>query len=78
MFFSGASSVADMVGIFFPYTRHRLDTIIESDRVLVLDQGRVAEFDAPGVLLADKSSRFYEMASEAGLVKEVVTVKRIE
>ncbi|KAF8548045.1 P-loop containing nucleoside triphosphate hydrolase protein [Imleria badia] len=46
---------------------HRLNTIIESTRVLVLDQGRVAEFDAPAVLLADKSSRFYSMALEAGL-----------
>jgi ATP-binding cassette subfamily C (CFTR/MRP) protein 1 len=51
--------------------RHRLNTIIESTRVLVLDQGRVAEFDAPAVLLADKSSRFYSMALEAGLVQEV-------
>ena len=48
--------------------RHRLNTIIESTRVLVLDLGRVAEFDAPGVLLADPSSRFYGMALEAGLV----------
>ncbi|KAI9460421.1 P-loop containing nucleoside triphosphate hydrolase protein [Boletus coccyginus] len=49
---------------------HRLNTIIESTRVLVLDQGRVAEFDVPAVLLADKSSRFYSMALEAGLVQE--------
>ncbi|KAH0839445.1 P-loop containing nucleoside triphosphate hydrolase protein [Lanmaoa asiatica] len=50
---------------------HRLNTIIESTRVLVLDQGCVAEFDAPAVLLADKSSRFYSMALEAGLVQDV-------
>ncbi|KAG9309821.1 P-loop containing nucleoside triphosphate hydrolase protein [Chiua virens] len=48
---------------------HRLNTIIESTRVLVLDHGRVAEFDAPEVLLADKTSRFYGMAFEAGLVQ---------
>lgn len=36
----------------------------------MLDQGRVAEFDAPGVLLADRSSRFYSMALEAGLVQD--------
>ena len=43
---------------------------MESTRVLVLEQGRVAEFDAPGVLLADKSSQFYGMALEAGLVQD--------
>jgi len=47
---------------------HRLHTIIESTRVLALDHGQVAEFDEPGVLLADKGSRFYAMAFEAGLV----------
>lgn len=50
--------------------RHRLNTIIESTRVLVLDQGSVAEFDAPEALLGDKLSRFYSMALEAGLVQD--------
>lgn len=39
--------------------------------MLVLDYGCVAEFDAPEVLLADKTSRFYAMAFEAGLVYDV-------
>lgn len=30
----------------------------------------MAEFDAPGVLLADKSSQFHSMALEAGLVQD--------
>ncbi|KIJ59434.1 hypothetical protein HYDPIDRAFT_118534 [Hydnomerulius pinastri MD-312] len=51
---------------------HRLNTIIESDRVLVLDQGKVAEFEDPQVLLADKTSRFYSMAAEAGLTQDRV------
>lgn len=46
---------------------HRLNTIIDSDRVLVLDQGKVAEFDATQKLLNDKESAFYSMAVEAGI-----------
>lgn len=47
---------------------HRLNTIIDSDRVLVLDKGLVAECDAPQSLLADKNSLFYGMAKNAGIV----------
>ncbi|EJD44880.1 metal resistance protein ycf1 [Auricularia subglabra TFB-10046 SS5] len=46
---------------------HRLHTILESDRVLVLDAGKVAEFDTPQNLLADRDSRFFSLAAEAGL-----------
>ncbi|KAG6899872.1 hypothetical protein C0993_005842 [Termitomyces sp. T159_Od127] len=47
---------------------HRLNTIVESDRVLVMDSGKVAEFDKPETLLAKKESIFYSLAKEAGLV----------
>ncbi len=40
---------------------HRLDTIVEYDRILVMDQGRVMEFDSPETLLADKNSTFYAL-----------------
>jgi ABC-type multidrug transport system fused ATPase/permease subunit len=37
---------------------HRLETVLGSDRVLVLDDGRVAEYDAPEVLMRQSDSLF--------------------
>ena len=47
---------------------HRLNTIMDYDKVLILDKGEIKEYAAPNVLLADKSSEFYSMAKDAGLV----------
>lgn len=38
---------------------HRLHTILHCDKVLVMDDGQVAEYDAPSVLLQDDKSKFY-------------------
>lgn len=37
---------------------HRLMTVAESDRVLILDSGQMVEFDEPFKLMQDKSSQF--------------------
>ena len=47
---------------------HRLNTIMDYDRVMVLDQGNVAEFDTVHTLLNDENGIFHSMAKNAGLV----------
>ncbi|KRF85619.1 multidrug resistance-associated protein 1 isoform X9 [Drosophila virilis] len=47
---------------------HRLNTILDSDKVIVLDKGQITEFDAPSALLADPKSAFFSMAKDANLV----------
>jgi ABC-type multidrug transport system fused ATPase/permease subunit len=44
---------------------HRLNTIMDSDRVLVLDDGNVAEFDTPHALLQQEGSLFRSMVEKS-------------
>ncbi|KAF9927241.1 hypothetical protein BGZ67_007627 [Mortierella alpina] len=46
---------------------HRINTIIDYDRILVMHQGEVAEYDSPQNLLNDPDSAFSKLVSEAGL-----------
>ena len=46
---------------------HRINTILDSDRIIVLDKGEVKEFDSPAELVRRKGL-FYELVKEAGLL----------
>eukprot|EP01119_Soliformovum_irregulare_P013131 TRINITY_DN3467_c0_g1_i1.p1 TRINITY_DN3467_c0_g1~~TRINITY_DN3467_c0_g1_i1.p1 ORF type:complete len:1423 (+),score=460.83 TRINITY_DN3467_c0_g1_i1:67-4335(+) len=46
---------------------HRINTIMDYDKVLVMDKGTMAEFDAPSVLLNQEGSIFRSLASRAGI-----------
>lgn len=49
---------------------HRINTILDSDRIIVLDHGTVAEFDTPSALVRRKGL-FYELVKESGLLDSV-------
>lgn len=49
---------------------HRINTILDSDRVLVLKNGEIAEFDTP-LALVRRKGLFYQLVREAGLLDSV-------
>ncbi|KAI7003050.1 hypothetical protein KC366_g19160 [Hortaea werneckii] len=49
---------------------HRINTILDSDRIVVLEQGEVKEFDTPAELIKTKGL-FYELVRESGLLGSV-------
>ena len=49
---------------------HRINTILDSDRIIVLDNGTVAEFDTPSALVQRKGL-FYDLVKESGLLDSV-------
>ncbi|XP_027198223.2 ATP-binding cassette sub-family C member 4-like [Dermatophagoides pteronyssinus] len=45
---------------------HRLNTIIDSDRIIVMDAGRVAQFDTPLNLIQNEQGIFYNLIQLSG------------
>ncbi|KAF6770392.1 hypothetical protein AHF37_11100 [Paragonimus kellicotti] len=48
---------------------HRLNTIMDYDRILVLDEGRMLEVGNPRELLKDANSKFFALAKDAHSVE---------
>ncbi|KAH7041035.1 P-loop containing nucleoside triphosphate hydrolase protein [Microdochium trichocladiopsis] len=48
---------------------HRINTILDSDRIVVLDKGEVVEFDTPQALI-QKKGIFYGLVKQSGLDTE--------
>uniref|UniRef100_A0A8D0A0W7 ABC-type glutathione-S-conjugate transporter n=1 Tax=Sander lucioperca TaxID=283035 RepID=A0A8D0A0W7_SANLU len=51
---------------------HRLHSIMDSSRVMVLNAGKIVEFDSPTNLL-EKQGHFYAMAKDAGITVPDIT-----
>ncbi|KAF0689265.1 Aste57867_19277 [Aphanomyces stellatus] len=45
---------------------HRLDTVLDYDRIMVLDQGELVQCDTPEALIGQGNGIFYEMIVEGG------------
>ena len=52
---------------FFFFCFHRLNTIFDYDKIMVLHNGCLVEFDSPQNLLANSDSMFAALAKDAGI-----------
>ncbi|KAF0715601.1 Aste57867_3300 [Aphanomyces stellatus] len=51
---------------------HRLDTVLDADRIMVFDQGRLAQCDAPAKLIAQGSGIFFDLCQEGGYLDKIL------
>ena len=51
---------------------HRLNTIIDSDRIVVMSNGTVLEADSPANLLSNNQSSFYQIVNQSKDAKKLM------
>ncbi|KAG2235405.1 hypothetical protein INT48_005755 [Thamnidium elegans] len=57
---------------------HRLHTVIEYDRILLLDHGEVLEFDNPLTLISNPESSFYKMCRNSGEFDSLLELAKLK
>lgn len=55
---------------------HRLKTVIDYDRLIVLDKGVIAEFDTPWNLIQKEDGIFRNMAMKSGMFAELERIAK--
>jgi ABC-type multidrug transport system fused ATPase/permease subunit len=55
---------------------HRLRTVIDYDRLIVLDKGVIAEFDTPWNLIQKEDGIFRSMAMKSGMFSDLERIAR--
>jgi ABC-type multidrug transport system fused ATPase/permease subunit len=55
---------------------HRLKTVIDYDRLIVLDKGKVVEFDTPYNLISKSEGVFRNMCLKSGMFAELEVIAK--
>lgn len=53
---------------------HRLNTVMDADKILVIDNGKIVEFDHPYILLSKNQGLFYDLVMESN--KELINLAK--
>jgi len=61
------------VGVTVLTIAHRIQTILDYDKIMVLDQGYLAEFDTPSNLIGKKGSLFRALVEESGIKSDTIS-----
>eukprot|EP00039_Didymoeca_costata_P001605 m.53694 g.53694 ORF g.53694 m.53694 type:complete len:1509 (-) comp10879_c0_seq1:1965-6491(-) len=56
---------------------HRIKTIMDSDKIMVLEKGKIIEYDTPQNLIASRGS-FFDMAKQDGVIDESGRIRENE